>query len=229
MEKLYRFVHLLIVLSQQTGWPINDGYIISSQILMFFYFSFVGSVDCTLSIIICLKYLRSGFSHRDCAISSAISTNEEVEFVILCKRCYNAKALAQNEIRNESPTTPLNLPMQEYRNLVTVTKGSISNHRAQDTHETKQITSDPSLSTKSRRRTCSWGIIWKKKNSKDTGTNFRQNNILLSGGANVHRLEPVCHLCRKPYRSDLMYVCCETCKSKFSPVQNLTFPFQLFF
>ncbi|XP_015873533.3 DDT domain-containing protein PTM [Ziziphus jujuba] len=158
-------------------------------------------------------YACQGFSHRDCAISSAISTNEEVEFVILCKRCYNAKALAQNEIRNESPTTPLNLPMQEYRNLVTVTKGSISNHRAQDTHETKQITSDPSLSTKSRRRTCSWGIIWKKKNSKDTGTNFRQNNILLSGGANVHRLEPVCHLCRKPYRSDLMYVCCETCKN----------------
>lgn len=203
--------------------------ITSSQRLMFLYLSFVSFVGCTLSIIVCFKYLRSGFSHRNCTISSAISTNEEVEFVVLCKRCYNAKALSQKEIRNESPTTPLNLQMQECRNLVTVTKGSVSNHRAQDTHVTKQISSDSILSTKSRRRVCSWGIIWKKKNSKDTGTTFRQNNILLSGGANVHRLEPICHLCRKPYRSDLMYVCCETCKSKFSPLCNLVLFSFLFF
>lgn len=175
---------------------------------------------CTLPTITCFQYLRSGYGHEECTRRSKISINEKVEFVDLCKYCYcyHSKALALNETHNESPTIPFNLQVQEYQNLVTVTKGSMSNLRTQDTRESKQAISDSSLSAKSRRKLCSWGVIWKKKNTKDAGTDFRHNNILLSGDSRIHRLEPTCHLCRKPYRSDLMYVCCETCKSKFSPL-----------
>lgn len=80
----------------------------------------------------------------------------------------------------------------------------------------KQGASNSSLATKSR-RSSSWGIIWKKKSSEDTGFDFRLKNILLKGSSGVPQLEPVCRLCHKPYRSDLMYIRCETCECKFCP------------
>lgn len=82
---------------------------------------------------------------------------------------------------------------------------------------TKQVASDSSSAAKRSRNNCSWGIIWKwnKKNIEDTSIDFRIKNILLKGGSDMANLEPVCHLCRKAYRSDLMYICCETCASKF--------------
>ena len=178
----------------------------------------------------------AGYCHEACARSSTISMNDEIEFLITCKQCHHAKALVQNKSCNESPTSPLPLQRQEYPNLMTVNKGgrpkannqSLASVRTRDTRselkqatrdirsELKQATSDSSLANKSRRKLCSWGIIWKKKNSEDTGIDFRLKNILLKGSLDVRRLEPVCHLCQKPYRSDLMYICCETCNSKFA-------------
>ncbi|XP_061346257.1 DDT domain-containing protein PTM-like [Gastrolobium bilobum] len=76
----------------------------------------------------------------------------------------------------------------------------------------KQVASDSTLAAKSRRKNCSWGIIWKKKNNESTDIDFRLKNILLKGGSGMPQLEPVCHLCRQPYRSDLMYIRCETCQ-----------------
>lgn len=166
-----------------------------------------------------------GHCHRDCTVSSTFSTNEEVEFVIMCKLCYHGKILAQNGTCNESPTSPLHLQVPKYQNLMTATKGAKSSIRAQDTRsETKQTRPESSLAAKSRRKSCNWGVIWKKKNNKnssvsdkkvkDESIDFRLNNILLKGGGSgVHRMEPQCHLCRKPYRSDLMYICCVTCKN----------------
>ncbi|KAF3455123.1 hypothetical protein FNV43_RR05571 [Rhamnella rubrinervis] len=182
---------------------------------------------CSCQVVVILRHAKKcdacqGFGHEECTRRSKISINEKVEFVDLCKYCYfyHSKALTLNETHNESPTTSFNLQVQDYQNVVTVSKGSISNLRTQDTRETKQAIretkqaiSDSGLSAKSRRKLCSWGVIWKKKNTKDAGTDFRHNNILLSGDSRIHRLEPTCHLCRKPYRSDLMYVCCETCKN----------------
>ena len=173
----------------------------------------------------------SGYCHEECTRSSTVSMNEEVEFLIICQQCYHMKALAQNKSSNESPTSPLPLQGRECPNLVTVTKGGRpkSNNqplacvRTQDTRsglkqELKQATFDSSLANKNRRRQCSWGIIWKKKNAiiTDDDIDFRLKNILLKGSSDICRLEPVCHLCHKPYRTDLMYICCETCKSKFT-------------
>ena len=151
--------------------------------------------------------------------------NDDVEFLIMCKHCNHAQAFAQNEISKESPTSPLALHGRECHNLLTVPKGGrplcsnqpLASVRTHDTHsELKQASSDSSLASKNRRRLCSWGIIWKKKNSEDTGIDFRLKNIILKGSLGIHQLKPVCHLCHKPYRSDLMYICCETCNSKFA-------------
>lgn len=216
--------------------------------------------------------MPTGFCHSDCTITTAFSTNEDVDFLTICKQCHG-KALAQNAICNESPTSPLHLQVPEYQNLMTATKssrsnllmtaskgsrsnisttatkssranlsmtaskGARSNCRAQDTRlETKQVASESSSAVKSRRKSCSWGIIWKKikrdastdasaNANADTSANFRLNNILLRGGLGVHRKEPECRLCRKPYRPDLMYICCEVCKSMF--IQTVLLPYIL--
>lgn len=161
-----------------------------------------------------------GYCHEGCSISSTFSTNKEVEFLTTCKRCY-AKLLAQKKTSDESPTSPLLLQGQEHSS-VAVMKGSrpkcydqvLKSTSIKDTcPDVKQGTPDSSLATKSRRRMSSWGIIWNKKAGEDTGIDFRLRNILLKGGSGAPHLQPVCHLCRKPYRSDLMYVCCETCKN----------------
>ncbi|KAD3337283.1 hypothetical protein E3N88_32803 [Mikania micrantha] len=59
------------------------------------------------------------------------------------------------------------------------------------------------------------GLIWKKKNPNDTGTEFRINNLLLKGNPNGHLLAPICDLCTQPYNSDLMYILCEKCDDWF--------------
>ncbi|XP_028808128.1 DDT domain-containing protein PTM [Neltuma alba] len=161
-----------------------------------------------------------GYCHEGCSISSTFPTNKEVEFLTTCKRCY-AKLLAQRRTSDESPTSPLLLQGQEHSS-VTVLKGSrpkcydqaLKSTSIKDSYpDTKQGTPDSALAAKSRRRNSSWGIIWNKKSGEDTGIDFRLKNILLKGGSGAPQLQPVCHLCRKPYRSDLMYVRCETCKN----------------
>lgn len=170
----------------------------------------------------------SGYCHESCTISSTVSTNEEVEFLITCKQCYQAKALAQKQKFKEFSSSPLPWQMKEYHTPLTVTTGgrpknynqSLTSIRVQESRsEMKQATTDSGLATKKRRPICSWGIIWKKK-TPDSGTNFRINNILLGGGSDVHRLKPVCHLCHMPYQSNLTYIRCESCKSKFNSINK---------
>lgn len=167
--------------------------------------------------------LLSGYCHEDCTISSTIQSTEEVEFLITCKQCYRAKALTQNENSNESPTSPLPLLGREYQNPVTAPKGSRQKDCSQPLACIKapencsnmlQTTVGSSLAAKSRRKPCSWGLIWKKKNAEDTGIDFRLKCILLRGNPDAGWSRPVCHLCHKPYNSDLMYLCCESCKSE---------------
>ncbi|KAF2300663.1 hypothetical protein GH714_015039 [Hevea brasiliensis] len=160
-----------------------------------------------------------GYCHKDCTVSSKSYMNEDVEFLITCKQCYNAKAVT-HENSNESPTTPLPLQGQESHNIQTATKITrikfrnqplISIRTQESSSEMKQTTAS-SLATKKKSRLCSWGVIWKKKNT-DTGIDFRRENILFKG--NSERLKPVCNLCKKAYNRDLMYIHCETCNSWF--------------
>ncbi|TKY67122.1 Nucleosome-remodeling factor subunit BPTF [Spatholobus suberectus] len=90
----------------------------------------------------------------------------------------------------------------------------LTSTRTKDNHfDMQQVASDATSAGKRPRKNCSWGIIWKKKNNEDTDNDFRLRNILLKGGSSMPQLKPVCHLCRKPYMSDLMYICCETCQN----------------
>lgn len=71
-------------------------------------------------------------------------------------------------------------------------------------------------SAQSAKRRLKTGVVWNKKIGEDTGIDFRLKYVLLKGGLGAHQSGPVCHLCRKPYRSDLMYICCDTCARKHS-------------
>ncbi|KAL6195903.1 hypothetical protein ACLB2K_031520 [Fragaria x ananassa] len=161
-----------------------------------------------------------GYCHEACTISSTVSTNEEVEFLITCKQCYHMKALAEKQKFKEFSTNPLPLQKEYHTPLTVTTAGrpkyhnqSVTSIKVQEPRsEIKQATTDSGLATKKRRPICSWGVIWKKK-TPETGTDFRINNILLGGRSNVHGLKPFCHLCHMPYMSDLTYICCESCQN----------------
>ncbi|XP_020214078.2 LOW QUALITY PROTEIN: DDT domain-containing protein PTM-like [Cajanus cajan] len=176
-----------------------------------------------------------GYCHEGCSTSSTFSSNE-VETI--CKQCYHARILAQKETNNESPNSPL-LLQGRVNNSGAFLKGSRpkSHDRVPKSSRTKapnpdmkQVTpvvvlkgtkakcyEQEPTSTRTKdnqrpRKICSWGIIWKKKNNEDTGNDFSRRNILLKGGSSMPQSQPVCHLCSKPYSSDLMYICCEACQ-----------------
>ncbi|PSR95231.1 DDT domain-containing protein [Actinidia chinensis var. chinensis] len=64
------------------------------------------------------------------------------------------------------------------------------------------------------RKLCSWGLIWKRNRPEEYGVDFRMKSLLLRGNSDMScsgDSGPVCHLCRNPYNSNLMYVRCESC------------------
>ncbi|XP_022752616.1 DDT domain-containing protein PTM-like isoform X2 [Durio zibethinus] len=168
-----------------------------------------------------------GYCHQDCTLSSHM--NGKVKCFIICKQCYRAKALAQNEINTKSPTTLLHLQGRDCHSAPAVSKGmqvkssiqpmkSLAYVRSKEnsvriqerSSDTKKPASLSGFATKQRK--CNWGVIWRKKNSDETGIDFRRANILTSGGSHYHSLKPICELCEQPYNSDLMYIHCETCR-----------------
>lgn len=164
-----------------------------------------------------------GYCHPGCFPSSTHPACKEVEFLTTCKQCYYTKLVVHKETSNKPPTTPLLLKGQEHSSL-TFLEGprpkcddqvATSAREKSRRPDRKQVVSVSPLEAKSHRKNSTWGVIWKKKNIEDTGFDFRIKNILLKRHSSLPQLEPVCRLCLKPYRSDLMYICCETCKSKF--------------
>ena len=159
--------------------------------------------------------------------------NGKVESLIICKQCYHAKVLAQNETSTKSPTNLLPLQGRDFHSAPAVSKGMqvrssiqpmkpLASVRSKENSvriqergsDTKQSASFSGLTLK-RRKLCNWGVIWRKKNSDGTGIDFRCANILTRGGSDNHFLKPTCELCEQPYNSDLMYIHCETCRSKY--------------
>lgn len=159
-----------------------------------------------------------GPCHEQCTISSTVHINEEVEFLITCKQCYHTKALSQTENNYESPTSPLLLQRQEFAPVMArkaekpigCDQPSMAVKTVQHASDSKSVNASKSGS-KSKRKLCSWGLIWRKKNCEDTGSDFRSKNILLRGSRGFGLSGPLCHLCRQPYNCDLTYIRCETC------------------
>ncbi|XP_010243411.1 PREDICTED: DDT domain-containing protein PTM [Nelumbo nucifera] len=164
-----------------------------------------------------------GYCHKDCVISSTVHAKDEVEFLITCNKCYRAKIVTLNEVSKKSLITQVSLQAQEKQEF-TITEGTKQNGYLQpflftgnmDTHqEMKAPTPKSKSATKVRRVTNpTYGLIWRKKNAEDTGTNFRLSNILCKGNSHMDPPRaPICRLCRTPYNPDLMYICCETCRN----------------
>ncbi|XP_073148931.1 DDT domain-containing protein PTM-like [Henckelia pumila] len=165
-----------------------------------------------------------GFCHDQCASSSTVNVNEEVEFFITCKRCCETQVGTQVESSNGSPTSPLLLHGQDTRKAGTAKKGgklagykgsSASVRTVEHSSGVKSVNRS-SVSKKSKIK--NWGLIWGKKNCETAGIDFRLKNILLRGNPHLDLIRPSCRLCNKPCNSDLMYIRCETCKFWFHGV-----------
>ncbi|KOM50605.1 hypothetical protein LR48_Vigan08g143200 [Vigna angularis] len=119
----------------------------------------------------------------------------------------------------KSSKTKANNPMKQVTSATSLKKTKAKRSEQEpttginDNHlDMQQVASVETSAAKRHRKNCSWGIIWKKKHNEDSD-DFMLRNILLKGSSNIPGLKPVCHLCRKPYTSDLMYICCETCQN----------------
>lgn len=145
------------------------------------------------------------------------------ELLVTCKRCYLARARSLININHRHPTTPtvlINRPLQNAVTPVTKTKikplnQQLPSSKIRDTASgVKQFTPDSNLAPKSKHKTLSWGVIWRKKNLEDTGVSFRHQNVLLAARSDQPNPEPVCWICKLPYNPGLTYIHCTSCDSK---------------
>lgn len=162
----------------------------------------------------------SGFCHNECTWKSQ-HTNGKVEVLVTCKRCYLAKTRFPTNINHKQPTTPQLMINGRHPNAVTPVikiKPPSQPLPSQKTHDNtlgvKQFTPDSIVASKSKQKTLSCGVIWRKKNLEDTGVDFRNQNILLAGRSDKPSLEPVCGICQQPYNPGLTYIHCTKCESK---------------
>lgn len=162
-----------------------------------------------------------GFCHEQCTTSSTVHKNEEVEFLVTCKSCSDAQALAQVQISYGSPTSPLLLQGRDLPNAGTASKSVklVGHKRPSESVGSKEYTSEMKSTTESASTKKSnnkhWGLIWKKKCMDETAVEFRLKNIILRGNPDMDSTNPVCRLCNQSYNPDLMYIRCQSCSRKF--------------
>lgn len=150
-----------------------------------------------------------GFCHEQCATSSTVHRDQDVEFLINCKHCCETRATAQVQRSCGSPTSPLLLQGREFRNA-----GSSASAGTLEYSAEMKSTNDSKTAKKSSKQNKHWGLIWRKNNTEDTGIDFRLKNIILSGNPDMDLTKPVCCICSKPYNAELMYIRCEACHRK---------------
>ncbi|KFK33904.1 hypothetical protein AALP_AA5G076100 [Arabis alpina] len=178
-----------------------------------------------------------GFCHNECTWKSQ-HTNGKIEILVTCKRCYLARTRSPTNIIHKQPTTPQLMingrhanaatpvikikPPTRHANAVTPVikiKPPSQPLPSQKTQEkssgVEQNTPDSTVASKSKQKTLSCGVIWRKKNLEDTGVDFRNQNILLAGSSDKSNLEPVCGTCQQPYNPGLTYIHCTKCEKWF--------------
>ncbi|KAJ4907966.1 PHD finger family protein [Raphanus sativus] len=162
-----------------------------------------------------------GFCHKECTtMSTQQHTAGNVETVVTCKRCYLARARSLININHRHPTTPTVMTNGQHQNAVTPvvktqTKPLIQQLPSSNTRDkssgVKQITPDSNTAPKSQHKTLSWGVIWRKKNSEDTGASFRHQNVVLAAQSAQPNPGPVCWICKLPYNPGQTYIHCTNC------------------
>ncbi|KAH6774734.1 hypothetical protein C2S51_013138 [Perilla frutescens var. frutescens] len=163
-----------------------------------------------------------GFCHQQCATTSTV-TSEEINFLVICKKCREAEAATQvDSSSNGSPTSPLliqgqgvpNPAITKNGNLVCC-KGPSSSSSSSSFGALKHSSEVKSINRKTatkKNTKSNWGLVWRKNYCEDTGFDFRLRNILLRGNTDRDSIKPLCRLCDQPYNADLMYIRCDTCK-----------------
>ncbi|XP_073007050.1 DDT domain-containing protein PTM-like [Typha latifolia] len=158
-----------------------------------------------------------GDCHKDCIPSWILLKYKDPSSDLTCKACYR-KLHASRRIISSGQLAP-----QKISHLVIDTKSALLNGFAQTAQlggklqaqvETKSTDlSSNSVSKRKHSGAClSYGLIWKKKKSDETGKDFRLQHIILKSKEEMtSSRKPTCCLCNMPYRSDLMYIRCEKC------------------
>ncbi|VVB04906.1 unnamed protein product [Arabis nemorensis] len=162
-----------------------------------------------------------GFCHNECTWKSQ-HTNGKVEVLVTCKRCYLARTRSPTNISHKQTTSPQLMINGRHANAVTPVikikppSQQLPSQKTQEkTSGVKQITPDSNVASKSKQKTLSCGVIWRKKNLEDTGVDFRNQYILLAGRSDKPSLEPVCGICQQPYNPGLTYIYCTKCEKWF--------------
>ncbi|PIA54807.1 hypothetical protein AQUCO_00901001v1 [Aquilegia coerulea] len=162
-----------------------------------------------------------GYCHKVCTSYCTVG-RKDAECEVTCNQCDRAKATTLNANINKTPVGQVLRQGQEYKMVVASSKNSWINGGCQplvsmgntEAHTLMKSTiPGPSLGKKTKRSAVSKGIVWKKKNTGESGTDFRLSNILLRRNGDIDSsMKPECYLCSKPYNPDLMYICCEECQ-----------------
>jgi hypothetical protein len=62
-----------------------------------------------------------------------------------------------------------------------------------------------------------FGLIWKRSKNDLRSSKLKADDVILRSRDGVGSpMKPTCFLCFKPYRSDLMYIRCESCRSRYT-------------
>ncbi|KAJ0261347.1 PHD finger family protein [Hirschfeldia incana] len=162
-----------------------------------------------------------GFCHKECSTMSTQHTAGRVETLVTCKRCYLARAHSIININHRHPATPTTLINGQNQNAVTpVVKTQIkplvqqlpTSNTRDKASGVKQITPDSNMAPKSHQhKTLSWGVIWRKKSSEDTGASFRRQHVVLAAQSDQPNPGPACWICKLPYNPDQTYIHCTSC------------------
>ncbi|KAI0504008.1 hypothetical protein KFK09_014955 [Dendrobium nobile] len=166
------------------------------------------------------------YCHLDCSVPSIAKQEDDTEFSRMCKSCYSAKVPALIESSQRTCSLKPSL-LGNYQSLSAPGMNSIPQTRPCSTSlsatkmevksESRSSNHTPCSKSKSKRKGGTWlthGIVWKrKKHGTEGGKEFRMENILLKvKDGSCSSKSPICCLCKMPYNSNLMYVCCDTCK-----------------
>lgn len=188
-----------------------------------------GKVEHFIMCMLCCH--AQGFARKDTSNRSPFAQKDISNQSPFAQKLQSYKSpFAQNDISNKSPTTPLFVHGRQVHSTPAVAKSApvkvsflppkppasvvsagSSIKTKENRSEVKHRASAASMAEKPRKKICHWGIIWRKRNSEETGIEFRRANLLIKGGSDNQLVKPVCHLCQQPYNLELMYVHCETC------------------
>ncbi|XP_008776138.1 DDT domain-containing protein PTM-like isoform X1 [Phoenix dactylifera] len=164
-----------------------------------------------------------GNCHTYCSISSVADKIADPGSNFTCKLCYHTKSATLNTSRKEILDN--HLPSQKQNPLVAGPKirlqigfpPAAQSVGAAEAHPERRPLASGSNSECKAKRSGTWqscGLIWKRKKGDESGQDFRAKNIILKSkeGMNPSK-KPICCLCNRSYRSDLMYICCEKCQN----------------